>query len=245
MNISLKNAIGDLFKTEKGWMTLLLMTVCQLIPIVGPIVVLGYMIRRFASVRSGLGEPDFQFDFFGEYLQIGLWPFLASLVVGLVAIPLVLIGYSPLLIIAIDPNSKGLVTFAIVLTILLFAVMILLLMMLSFPVILRSGLMMDFKAGFSKTFIVDFSKKVGVSLVLWIWLLTLISIIPIYLGVFALIVGFYFVATIAGFAQFHLVFQHYDLYLERGGEKIAINPEVLKSSSTAPPLPQTGHQEQG
>lgn len=34
----------------------------------------------------------------------------------------------------------------------------------------------------------------------------------------------------------HLVFQHYDLMIERGGERIEINPELTKPLST-PPLP--------
>ena len=38
MTISLNNAIGDIFGTKEKWMTLLLLSVCQFIPIVGPMV---------------------------------------------------------------------------------------------------------------------------------------------------------------------------------------------------------------
>lgn len=242
MSISLKNAIGDFFETEEKWMTLLLLSVCQFIPIVGPIVAMGYMLRRFVTVRSGLGAPDFKFDYFGEYLQIGLWPFLASLVLGIAAIPFIFLVYSPMLLLLIDPESTTILTIAGLLVVVLYILFIGLILIVSFPVILRSGLMMNFKAGFSKRFIVGFGKKVGISLILWILLLGIVSTIAMPFGMLALGVGIYAVASIASFAQFHLLFQHYDLYLERGGEEIEIHPEVLKSATSVPPLPQTGGQ---
>ena len=239
MEISIKKAVEDLFSTEKKWKTVLLMSVCQLIPIVGPIVVVGYLFRRFASVRKGIPVEDFEFDNFGEFLQIGLWPFLASMVIGVIAVPFILLAFTPVFLMAINPESIPIVIVAGILVIILYLLIMGLAMAISLPVMLRSGLMMDFKAGFNKNFVMSFAGKVGKSLVLKMYLLLLIAIIPMLVGYLALFVGLYVVMTIMSFAQFHLLFQHYDLFLEKGGEEIPIHPEVLKSANTTPPLPKS------
>jgi hypothetical protein len=244
MTISLNNAIGDFFGTKEKWMTLLLLSVCQFIPIVGPMVMMGYFTRRFALVRSGGEEIDFTFDGFSEYLNIGLWPTLAYLVVSFVAIPLIFIAEVPMLFaimkMAEDPESivpliGGMaVTYAMI-----FAISILLILVAS-PIILRSSLMKSFKEGFSMSFIVSFLKKVGLSFTLWIVVLAILTFFASILGMLAFFVGSIFVGTVAMYAGFHMLYQHYELYLERGGEKIEIHPDILKKATVVPPLPPSG-----
>ncbi|MEM7603480.1 MAG: hypothetical protein AAF357_18960, partial [Verrucomicrobiota bacterium] len=48
----------------------------------------------------------------------------------------------------------------------------------------------------------------------------------------------YVVSSWMQMALMHLVFQHYDLMLERGGERIEVNPELTKTLGV-PPLPNT------
>lgn len=98
--------------------------------------------------------------------------------------------------------------------------------------------MKSFKAGFSKGFIFGFLKKVGLGYLGWVIVLGIVTYVASILGLFALIVGAFFVSTLMLYAWIHLLFQHYDLYLERGGEGIVVHPEVLKSASDIPPLPQ-------
>ena len=73
-------SISDFFKSPKWMMNLLLGGVCVLIPIVGPIVVLGWLITGFWARRDENFEtfPDFDFSHFGKYLERGLWPFLVT-----------------------------------------------------------------------------------------------------------------------------------------------------------------------
>ena len=240
MNISLQTAFGDLFKTPEKWMTLLLLSVCMLIPIVGPLVISGYLIRRFASVRRGLPESDFKFDFFVEYLQIGLWPFLCSLVVSVVLMPLYLLCYAPLLLIAVDPESEGMLVVAIALMMLFIIVLSVLLALLMYPVMLRAGLMMQFGAGFSKDFILGFIKRCGGQILICTIVLALISIPACLIGYLALLIGIYPVIAIIHFVSYHLMFQMYDLYLERGGDEIQVADFVYGSAPVPPPaLPST------
>ena len=181
MTIDFGAACSDLFKTKQKWQTLLLLSVCILIPVVGQIVVMGYLYRRHAGERAGIPAADFDFSDFGEHLQAGLWPFVSGLVASLVAIPVLMLTMLPMFLgplLAPDNDAVVLIGFAVgmLLYLVVFAVMILFLT----PVQLRSGLMMDFKAGFSKDFVFGFVRKVGLSYLLWFVLLNLM-VIPLAL----------------------------------------------------------------
>jgi hypothetical protein len=237
MKIDLMAAFKDLFSTEGKWMTLLGVSVCMLIPIVGPMVMFGYLIRRYAKVREGKEVEDFDFNFFGDYLKIGLWPVLAVLVMSLVAMPFIFVAMLPMMFApAFGQENEGLMIGLALIGMLVYFAVIIALTLFSYPVLLRSGLMMDFKAGFSKEFVFSFVKKVGWSLIGYYILVGLISFPLMIVGYLALIIGVYAVASIVQVAIVHLLFQHYDLYLERGGEPISVHPDVTARIGK-PPLP--------
>src|SRR4029079_9075263 len=90
----------DFTKSPK-WMTnLLLAAVCCIIPIVGPMVVLGWLITGFWSRQdeSPVTFPDFDFGKFGVWLQRGLWPFLVAIVASIAVYIVFLI---PILIVSV------------------------------------------------------------------------------------------------------------------------------------------------
>lgn len=239
MKIDFGAACKDLFSTEKKWNTILGLAVCTIIPVVGPLVALGYLFRRFSRERSGLGKDDFDFSYFSNYLTAGVWPFVSTLVLSFCVMPLVFLAEIPIFgaVFVAEENEVLAIILGVVGFILYIAVLILI-TLLTYPVMLRSGLMMDFKAGFSKSFILGFIKKVGGSLLLWIFVIALLAYPAMILGVLAFFVGVFVVAVWIQFAMFHLLFQHYDLYLHRGGEPIEINPELIQDIGN-PPLPQT------
>ena len=98
-------SVSDFFKSPKWMMNLLLGGVCVLIPIVGPMVVLGWLITGFWARQDENFEtfPDFDFSHFGKYLERGLWPFLvafvASMAMSIVMVPLVWILMIPTMLI--------------------------------------------------------------------------------------------------------------------------------------------------
>ena len=106
-------SVSDFFKSPKWMMNLLLGGVCVLIPIVGPIVVLGWLITGFWARQDENFEtfPDFDFSHFGKYLERGLWPFLVAFVVGvglsIVLVPLVWILMIPAMLIGGGLSSGG------------------------------------------------------------------------------------------------------------------------------------------
>ena len=66
-------SISDFFKSPKWLMNLLLGGVCCLIPIVGPLVLMGWLITGFWAREDQRPEtfPDFDFNQFGKYLERG------------------------------------------------------------------------------------------------------------------------------------------------------------------------------
>src|SRR5437660_206275 len=79
-------SISDFFKSPKWMMNMLLAGVCVFIPFIGQIVIKGWLITGFWGRDDERFEsfPDFDFNNFGKYLERGLWPFLVTLVTGLV-----------------------------------------------------------------------------------------------------------------------------------------------------------------
>ncbi|MDF2376962.1 MAG: DUF4013 domain-containing protein [Verrucomicrobiales bacterium] len=238
MSIQFSDACKDIFKTENKWMTILGLSVSMLIPIVGPMVAIGFLLRRFARERQGNPAEDFDFNFFGDYLKMGLWPMLATLVFSLVIVPVVvLFSIAPVIIIPLAENgNETLIIITAIIGFALYFAFLALFTVFSYPIMLRSGLMMDFKSGFSWSFMKSFASKVGLSMIGYLILLSLIAMPLMIVGYFALFVGAYVVAAWMQMAMMHLVYQHYDLMVERGGEQIEINPELTKPLST-PPLP--------
>lgn len=242
MKIDFGAACKDLFRTEGKWMTVLGLCVCMLIPIAGQMVGWGYLLRRYARVREGHPLEDFDFNLFGDYLKIGLWPLLAALVVSLVLVPVVFVMMIPMVFASIagaEAENEALMIVVMIVSMLIYFVLILLVMVVTFPVMLRSGLMMDFKAGFRKSFVFGFVRRVGWSVLGYYFLLVLVSFPLMLVGYLALFVGVYVVAAWLQVAMLHLVFQHYDLYLERGGEKIDVHPDVIANLGP-PPVPPRG-----
>lgn len=238
MSIQFSEACKDLFKTENKWMTILGLSVCMLIPIVGPMVIFGFLFRRFARERQGHPAEDFDFNFFADYLKMGLWPVLASLVFGLLIIPVILVFavFSAVVIPLAENGNEALLVIIGIIGFLLYLILIFVFSVLSYAVILRSGLMMNFSSGFSWSFMKSFLGKVGLSFLGYTLLLTLIAIPLVLIGYLALLVGAYVVAAWLQFVMMHLTYQHYDLMVERGGEKIEVNPELTKALDN-PPLP--------
>ena len=237
MKIDFGASFGDIFTTRDKWMSILLLSVCMLIPIVGQIVIYGYLFRRFARLRIGKAADDFNFDHFVEYLTLGAWPFLSAVVASLALTPVAMLAFLPMMTLPMmDPESNvALFVGMIALASFLYFVAIMLMVILTMPIMLRSGLKVDFAAGFSWSFIRDFLRRVGWSLTGWYLLLMLISFPLTLVGMLALYVGLYVAATWTSFASLHLLFQHYDLYLDRGGEPVEFANELVCDFGVAPP----------
>ncbi len=233
-------SITDFFRSPKWVPNLLLGAVCMLIPIVGPLVLVGWMVGPLFRSRDPVNFEsfaDFDFSNFGKLLERGVWPFLVNLVAGIVMVPVMwlLLALPIGLLVAgtavTDPekNSEalGLLAFcSIGLVVLLIAAAGCVVTLVIRPLMLRAAITQDFGQAFNFRFVKDFVARTWVEQLLSILFLVVAGITLMIIGMFAICLGAYLVIPLITFAQWHLERQIYDLYLARGGEPVTISPKL-------------------
>jgi hypothetical protein len=213
---------------RKNWLTnVLLGGVCMLVPIVGPMVFMGYLFEVIDALKRDPEHkdyPDFDFNRLMDYLSRGVWPFLMQLVVGLIiGVPLVLVFGALSCLGAIVAGSSKTPEILVVFQLLAYALLfvgIIASIFVTFPAQLQAGLAREFNFSGMIAFVKDFNKRVFKELLISILFLVAIAIVAEFVGLALFCVGIYFTIAAVVMAQFHLKFQLYMLYLDRGGEPI-------------------------
>ncbi|MFO0800882.1 MAG: DUF4013 domain-containing protein [Gemmataceae bacterium] len=207
-----------------GWTNLLLATVCLFIPVVGPLVLLGYqaeVAERLVRDPDLRRYPDFSFDRFVELLTRGLWPFLIGLVAALVFVPLLIAAVFAAIAIGAAANSPGL-GIALVFAVYFFGIVGINAVML--PIQFHAEMANRFDLGGAFRFTVSFAKLVGGRALVAFLVLILLSVPLTFVGMLACFVGVYPATVIAVMAGQHLMVQLYLDYLDLGGEEIVKTP---------------------
>ncbi len=240
------DSVSDFFKSPKWMMNLLLGGVCVLIPIVGPIVVLGWLITGFWARQDERFEtfPDFDFSHFGKYLERGLWPFLvafvASMAASIVMVPLIWVLMIPMMLVGglssgHEANAAGCVgVLALILMMLVYAVMIVGLMMVLVPLKIRASLTQDFAKSFDFGFVKRFLALTWKEMVVSSLFVMVAGSLLVCLGAFVFCIGMYFATVVVYFSWTHLHKQLYALYLSRGGEPIPLSPKLIDAPLAMP-----------
>ncbi len=242
------DALSDFFRSPKWLNNLLLGGVCVLIPIVGPIALIGWHVTAMwarPDADDFTTYPSFDFKNFGTYLERGMWPFLTMMVVPLVMVPVMfmfMFSMVPLQIAAAQSHNHDAANAAGALAFLGFGgfmiiwmALILLITFLLRPICIAATLTQDFASAFRlkrlKQFIGLMWLEILLSL-LFVWVAAIgLSIV----GMVAFCVGMYFTMSLIYFMQGHLDRQLYRLYVARGGEPIPLSPK-LKGVPPALPL---------
>lgn len=224
------------FESSNWMLNVLCGTLCVLIPIVGPIVFIGYQYEVIESLHRWPQQiyPDFAFERFVDYLKRGVWPFLVSLVASLVLAPVMIVLELGMFAIfmAASAVDESMAVVVIVLGMLAFWLVMLAISMLFglaiTPMLLRAGLAQDFATAFDIAFVKDFIRRMWADM-LWIFLFLTATNMILTLAGFALFcIGVYFVMPLVWLAQAQLTYQLYEIYLARGGEPIPLKePEVI------------------
>jgi Protein of unknown function (DUF4013) len=218
------------FDHPKWTTNLLFGAVCALIPVIGPIVLMGWLYEIIEGMqrRGESGYADFDFGKFGQYLMRGVWPFLVSLALSLLVVPVVLIFMVVLMLVISQSGGKpnvGLIfgiEAAYIVVLLAFS---LILSIFTTPILLRAGLMQEFKAAFNLAFVTDFAKKMWKETLLMQLFLMGTGILVALCGLLLCCVGVYPAQVLVSMANAHLTEQLYMLYLQRGGMAIPLKPE--------------------
>ena len=223
------SAIAFPFRGPNAWVNIGCLLLCMLIPIVGPMVATGFLVRveklLIENIQSDV--PRFNFNRFSDYLQKGLWPFLASLVMSLILMPVfALLGVGVVLAVIALQKQTALMAIVIAILALIYIISILLFGVVGAPMMFKAGMEESFAAAFDRPFVFDYLKRVGL-LTLGTQFLMMLIFLPLSLvGICIPIVGPYALISVILQIQAHIMTQLYLAYLDRGGIPLAIKPEL-------------------
>jgi len=204
-----------LFTCPNRAMNLLFVSMCQLIPVVGPIVLLGYAFDVIEELhrRGGGSCPGFELTRFSGYLMRGVVPLLVYLPVLLLLITFVFFGA----VVVRESNVPARAVSTLMSLVLMFFGVLLVLGLLLVPLSLRAGLTQELDIPNSMEFVRDFLKRVWKELLLtWLFVLVTVQLV-LAAGILLCYIGIYPALVVSVFATHHLMYQLYELYLKRGG----------------------------
>src|SRR5229473_727046 len=116
------------FESPKWMANLLAAIICHLVPIVGPIVFLGYGFEMIESLhrRKDSRYLDFDTNRLSEHLNRGLWPFLVQLVAALpITVIIILISGGFGIGVSVTPEKHRVVALAVGIPVFVLAVLLL------------------------------------------------------------------------------------------------------------------------
>jgi hypothetical protein len=222
------------FRSPKWLQNLLICTVAPMVPVVGPMVVLGYQfdIIQALHTHGDRDYPEFDFNRLMNYLLRGLWPFLVQLIVSLPLAMFFMVAYFVFIIGIVSsaaPGGDGSAVEGWLIfggcAIAVYLVLAVAVSMVALPMILRAGLMMDFAAGFSWPYVRDFLQRMWQTELLVALFLVGTGMVVIMVGFMLFFVGIYPAAALIHFASCYLMFQLYQEYLRRGGQEFPLPVE--------------------
>jgi Protein of unknown function (DUF4013) len=237
-------SVTDFFKSPKWMMNTLLAGLCVFIPFIGPIVIKGWLITGFWGRDDERCEtfPDFDFNNFGKYLERGLWPFLVTLVSGLVLGMILAVFIVPVVMVItllIPTDNSGAtggcaVALLVVILTVFYITMVMALMVVLTPLTVRASITQDFAQSFNMAFVKRFITLTWKEILLSSLFLVATSLILCSAGALVLCIGMYFATVPVYFCWVHLQKQLYALYLSRGGEPIPLSPTLRDYPPPAP-----------
>lgn len=246
-------AFRFLFDQPNALLNILLAAVMQIIPIVGPIVLMGWyceIIQRLIK-RHPMPIPKLDFGDFGYWLGRGIVPFL---VIFLLTIPLTMVvmvffflGMFGTGMVAATMHRSGgepspfLIFGGIAGMFLLFIAIMLPINVLLMSALLRAELTEDFGKTLEFGKIWEFARRTWKDFILVYIVLTPVFMVMIFAGMLFLVIGMYFVIVMLNFTYLHMRWQIYERYLRNGGEPIPLQtksgPVPSETPRVLPPPP--------
>ncbi len=230
----------DFFKPPKWLMNLLLASVVGLIPVIGQMVIKGWLVTGFWGREDERPEtfPEFDFNKFGKYLERGLWPVLVTmaasavlgLIIGLIAMPFFLVTG---LISAGSHQNSCVAVILFLFALVFYLVLAIAVAFVLTPVVLRACLTQDFVEAFNFPFVKRFVTLMWKEILFASLFLVVASVVLTCVGILAVCVGLIFVTVVIYFCWLHLDKQLYRLYLSRGGEPIPVSPKLRDDAAAA------------
>jgi hypothetical protein len=229
MNIS--EALNFAFGHPNWMVNCILIGVVNLIPILGPIVTLGYLYDDYtAHLQHGTPSPsEFKIEKFMDYLQRGIGAFLAVLLVSLATGFLAILCVAPFLISGLlvmkESNELGVTLFIMGEC---FGILVnIILGMLTAPIVLRVGISNKFEEISNIKWAIAMTRMVWPQMILGAIAAALVGFVAGPVGVLMCCVGIIPVIGFISYFHFHLQRQWYEIYVTKGGEPIPLPVESL------------------
>lgn len=212
-----------IFENPNWVMNVLILALLVIVPILGAIVMYGYVFEVIAVLAYGRARyPDFSFDRLGPYLLRGLWVILTMFIFQMV----VVLAYGLLVAaagVAGAALGEGAGAAMFLLALLIYMVLLIAMAFIWVPAVIRVGLSNELSEAFKFDWIKDFVSKMWVEQLLAGLFLMVSAMLLSMVGFFALCVGVLFASALVSMAFAHLNFQLYQVYLSRGGQPVAIS----------------------
>ncbi len=230
-------AYGFIFDSPQWLTTLLIGIVCMFVPVVGPMVFMGYLYDVIEALHRDPEQvyPPFDFNRLLDYLVRGVWPFLVQLVVMLPLMLLLMVFVAIPIALAVcltGEEPSAVVWICIAVASLMVAAGIILIPLVTIPMSLRAGLAQDFGAGFSVAFVRDFIARVWLESILTQLFMLVTAPLLAVMGMAVFCIGQYPAQVWIICAGTHLHYQLYELYLQRGARlsRSSRDPRGLRTS---------------
>jgi hypothetical protein len=247
---SVLEAFTFLFQSDQWILILVLGGCCILLAGMIPVVPLmffnGYVLFLVEQrIRRPENKPFvLNFDHASLYLERGLWPVLAQVVLGLVlmvpmsiCMVILIVGGAILAGGLAENDGQTAAIIAMVATglgLLLLMGLSMLLYLFTSILWFRSGMAGTFKDAFQLKWAWKFIHLCGPSISLGFIGLFFTSLVLNLVGFLLLFVGYYATTAWANIALFHYLSQWYEVYLDRGGEPIPLHPKLRLESLPIP-----------
>lgn len=221
------------FDSPHWFGNLALPVLCGFIPVIGPLVMLGYCYAVVEALHLSRGQryEDFTFERFMAYFMRGLWPFVIQLmlILPLILIVLTIWGVVVGLGAAFVEENNAAVVMPLLIAVgsVLYLAVLFGTLVILVPMSLRAGLAQEIALGAAWEFGVDFRGRVRREL-LWSLLYNfLMGPVVLLLGALFCCIGIYPANEWLMLSHYHRVSQLYQLYLERGGTEIPLRVEAV------------------
>lgn len=219
-SIDYLEAFSFIFENPNWVVNVLLLTLMQLLPIVGPMVIIGYEAEMAGKKAIGRTRTyaDFDFNRFGEYLMRGLWIFLVAMLGSIPLIPVYLLMIGVVLV-----AQQAIGDEAVLLMLLMYPLMMVVMLLVGIilqPMMIRVGFRNDLGSAFDWAWIRDFIGKMWVDQLVGSFVIFLLGFLVAMVGLLFFCVGVYPAAVIGQLAWWHFLMQLYQVYVHRGGKPV-------------------------
>lgn len=219
------------FKRDDWLINLIMGSLCLFIPVIGHLVFMGY---QYQVIEGFIRRPNaklakFDFSEFTQMLNRGIYPFVVSMALQFLMVPIFLIiAFVPMAIPLMFEFEMQRIAIMFVALFIVFATIafILVIHLIIGPLMLRAGLSQSFGETFDMKWIRSFIKMMWLEEIMSLFFLMFSSLVVVGIGIILCFVGMYPAATLVMLAMSHLSYQQYAIFLANGGEPIPLKEEA-------------------